>query len=37
MHIRCPHCHNAIEIVEDSSFQGRVLSVLRQSLQSGGR
>ena len=20
MHIRCPHCHNAIEIVEDSSF-----------------
>ena len=21
MHIRCPHCHNAIEIVEDSSFR----------------
>ena len=21
MHIRCPHCHNAIEVVEDSSFR----------------
>ena len=21
MHIRCPHCHNAIEIVEHSSFK----------------
>lgn len=20
MQIRCPHCHNAIEVVEDSSF-----------------
>ncbi len=21
MHIRCPHCHNAIEVVQDSSFR----------------
>jgi predicted Zn finger-like uncharacterized protein len=21
MHIRCPHCRNAIEIVEDASFR----------------
>ncbi len=21
MHVRCPHCHNAIEIVKDSSFR----------------
>ena len=21
MHVRCPHCHNPIEIVDDSSFK----------------
>ncbi|MCU0963330.1 MAG: hypothetical protein MUF48_24825, partial [Pirellulaceae bacterium] len=21
MHIRCPHCHNAVEVIEDSSLR----------------
>jgi hypothetical protein len=26
MHVRCPHCHNPVEILDDSSFKDIVCS-----------